>query len=133
MLPKVAHVIIIGLSDEERGKLDDSTRRILCFSDSSWEYKSYGCPTLEEAVTMAKDMARVDMLYIPRETRPDPAAGEKFGIQLDWEIAGELMRNHPSKPVLSYSDPARPKNKLAAAILALWRDRNTATTERLSD
>jgi hypothetical protein len=71
MLPKIAHVIIIGLSAEERGKLDKSTRKILHFSDPSWEYTSYGCSTLEEAVKMAKDMARVDyLLYRARTALP---------------------------------------------------------------
>jgi hypothetical protein len=125
MLPKIAHVIIIGLSEEERGKLDKSTRKILHFSDPAWEYTSYRCSTLEEAATMAKDMARVDIFYIARD-RPFPAPGEKSDFELDYEIVGELMRNHPSKPVVTYPNPAR-QNKLATAIFALWRDRNAAT------
>jgi hypothetical protein len=128
MLPKIAHVIIIGLSAEERGKLDKSTRKILHFSDPSWEYTSYGCSTLEEAVKMAKDMARVDIFYIARE-RPFPAPGEKSRFELDHEIVGELMINHPSKPVVTYPNPAR-QNKLATAIFALWRDRNAATLQK---
>jgi hypothetical protein len=125
MLPKIAHVIIIGLCEEERGKLDESTRRLLHFSDPSWEYTSYGCATLEEAVMMAKDMAQVDILYVARETRPDATAGEN--LRLDYGFARDLLSNHPSKPVLSYPNPARP-NKLATAIFALWRDRNKAAT-----
>jgi hypothetical protein len=125
MLPKIAHVIIIGLSEEERGKLDESTRKILHFSDPCWEYTSYGCSTLEEAVTMAKDLARIDIFYIAREG-PFPAPGGKSRFELDCEILGELMRIHPSKPVVTYPNPAR-QNKLATAIFALWRDRSAVT------
>ena len=39
------------------------------------------------------------------------------------------MRNHPSKPVVTYPNPAR-QNKLATAIFALWRDRNAATLQK---
>jgi len=126
MLPKIAHVIIIGLSEEERSKFDKSTRKILHFSDPSWEYTSYGCSTLEEAATMAKDMARVDIFYIAKGAESESIPYEKFGHELDYEILGEVMRNHPSKPVVSYERPDRP-NKLATAIFALWRDRNAAT------
>jgi hypothetical protein len=39
------------------------------------------------------------------------------------------MINHPSKPVVTYPNPAR-QNKLATAIFALWRDRNAATLQK---
>jgi hypothetical protein len=128
MLPKIAHVIIVGLSEEERGELDRSTRKILHFSDPSWEYTSYGCSTLDEAAKMAKDMTRVDIFYIARE-RPFPLPGEKSRAELDYEILAELMRDHPSKPVVTYPNPAR-QNKLATAIFALWRDRNAAALQK---
>ncbi|KRP84949.1 hypothetical protein AOQ73_40225 [Bradyrhizobium pachyrhizi] len=127
MLPKIAHVIIIGLSEEERGKLDESTRKILHFSDPSWEYKSYGCDTLQEAAAIAKDMARVDIVYVAGGAESESIPYEKFGLELDYEILGELMENHSSKPVVSYARPDRP-NKLATAIFALWRDRSKSTS-----
>ncbi|MGY4475116.1 hypothetical protein [Bradyrhizobium sp. USDA 3364] len=127
MLPKIAHVIIIGLSEAERGKLDESTRKILHYSDPSWEYRSYGCRTLQEAAAIAKDIARVDILYIAERAKSESIPHEKFGHELDYEILGEQMRNHPSKPVVSYARPDRP-NKLATAIFALWRDRSKPTS-----
>lgn len=129
MLPKIAHVIIIGLSEVERGKLDESTRKILHFSDPSWKYTSYGCHTLQEAATMAKGMARVDIFYISKGAESESIPYKKFGHELDFEILGELMENHPSKPVISYERLDRP-NKLATAIIALWRDRNAAARRR---
>ena len=71
MLPKIAHVIIIGLPEEKRGKLDKSTRKILHFSDPSWEYTSYGCSTLEEAATMAKTWQE-SIYSISRGNGPSP-------------------------------------------------------------
>ncbi|MCP4618362.1 MAG: hypothetical protein GY844_18245 [Bradyrhizobium sp.] len=127
MLPKVAHVIIIGLSEEERSQLDQSTRKILQYSDSTWEYSSYGCRTLQEAAAMANDMARVDIFYIAKGAESEGVPGQKFGLEIDHEILGDQMRNHPSKPVVSY-EGAGPSNKLATAILALWRDRNKVAT-----
>lgn len=127
MLPKIAHVIIIGLSEAERGKLDESTRKVLHFSDPCWEYRSYGCDTLQEAAAIAKDIARVDILYIADGARSESIPYEKFGHELDYEILGELMRSHPSKPVVSYARQDRP-NKLATAIFALWRDRSKSTS-----
>ena len=127
MLPKIAHVIIIGLSDAERGELDESTRKALHFSDPSWEYRSYGCRTLQEAAATAKDIARVDIFYVAEGAQSESIPHETFGYELDYEILGELMRNHPSKPVVSYARPDRP-NKLATAIFALWRDRGKSTS-----
>jgi hypothetical protein len=37
---KVAHVIIVGLSEEERQELDKKTLEILRFVDPSWQYHS---------------------------------------------------------------------------------------------
>ncbi|WP_076863327.1 hypothetical protein [Bradyrhizobium mercantei] len=127
MLPKIAHVIIVGFSDAERGKLDETTRKALHFSDPSWEYRSYGCRTLQEAAAIAKDLARVDIFYVAEGAKSQSIPYEKFGHELDYEILGELMRNHPSKPVVSYAGLDRP-NKLAAAIFALWRDRSKSTS-----
>jgi hypothetical protein len=123
MRPKIAHVIIIGLSEEKRGKLDKSTREILHSNDPSWEYTSYGCSTLQEAAAMAKGIARVDMFYIAEGAESESIPYKKHGLEIDHEILGDMMRNHPSKPVVSYERVERP-NKLASAILQLWRDRN---------
>jgi hypothetical protein len=122
MRPNIAHVIIIGLSEEERSKLDESTRKILHDSDPCWEYTSYGCHTLQQAAALAKDTARVDIFYIAEGAESEDVPYERFGLEIDHEILGDLMRNHPSKPVVSYEGPDRP-NKLATAILRLWRDR----------
>ena len=124
---KIAHVIIIGLSEEERNRLDQSTRKILRCSDSSWDYTSYGCHSLREAATMANDMAQVDIFYIAKGAESESISYEKFGLEIDHEILGDRMRNHPSKPVVCYESSDRP-NKLATAILALWRDRNIPAT-----
>lgn len=129
MNPKIAHVIIISRSEEERGRLDESTRKILHFSDPAWEYTSFRCDTLQEAATMAKDMARVDIFYIAQRAKSESIPYEKHGLQLDDEILEELMSDHPSKPVVSYESPDRP-NKLAKAILALWRDRNNGMPDK---
>jgi hypothetical protein len=122
MLPKIAHVVIVGLTDAQRAEFDRKILETLRYVDPVWQYTSYGCATFQEAVAMAKDMERIDIFYIAKDSLPNR------DVMANLEHDGDLLRemeNHPSRPVVTYPNPNRPY-KLAASIMELWRTRNKA-------
>src|SRR3954466_6375354 len=105
MLPKIAHVIVTGLSESRYRELDEMTRVILRHSDPAWEYASSLCESLEAAATKALGMEHIDIIYI----------GTSRGLAEDYRVLKPVWEKHLEMGV-TYPDP--PRNKLAIAIFA---------------
>jgi hypothetical protein len=123
MRPKAAHVIIVGLSEEQRQELDKKTLEILHSSDPSWKYKSDRCDTVDEAFALAAKLKTIDIIYIGDSKETAPAEERMAHVSNLFE---RFFKGAPDKPVISYAyrDDGAPRYKLPAALFALWRDRN---------
>jgi hypothetical protein len=70
MSSKVAHVIIVGLSEEERQEVDKKALEILRFVDANWQYHSHRCDTIDNAFELAEEfrmsISSISAVEIPR-------------------------------------------------------------------
>jgi hypothetical protein len=119
---KVAHVIVVGLNEEERQELDKKTLEILHFVDASWQYHSHRCNTIDKAFELAEKLQNIDVIYIGRRESSITLAAEND------QILGLYARFKGSKqPMISYRYGERVRHKLPVAIMSLWKARNTAS------
>jgi hypothetical protein len=119
MSSKVAHVIIVGLSEEERQELDKKTLEMLLFVDASWQYYSHRCDTIDDAFELAERLENIDMIYIGRRDPSISASAENDHIlELYARFKG------PKQPVISYPYGDGVRQKLPVAIMSLWKDRS---------
>ena len=121
MSEKTAHVVVVGLGDEQYQKLHAKTLTILHGVDQGWQLCSHSCATMDEAFALAAGLKNIDIIYIAR----DDAEPER-------DVGGHTARlilraaEIPNQPVLSYTDAhdGKPRYKLPTVILQLWKDRN---------
>jgi len=125
MSPKVAHVIIVGLSEEERQELDTKTLEILHFVDASWQYHSHRCDTIDNAFEFAEKLQNIDIIYIGRREPSITLAAEND------QIRGLYARfKGPKQPMISYPFGDRIRHKLPVAIMSLWKARSSVPSPR---
>jgi hypothetical protein len=116
---KVAHVIIVGLNEEERQTLDKKTLEILHFVDASWQYHSHPCDTIDNAFELAEKLQNIDIIYIGRREPSITLSAENDHILA---LYARFKGSRP--PVISYPYGDGVRHKLPAAIMSLWKDRN---------
>ena len=128
MRPKAAHVIIVGLNEEQRQQLDKKTLEILHSSDPSWKYKSDRCDTVDEAFALASKVKTIDIIYIDDSKDTAPVEEQLAHVSHLFERFFKCA----DKPVVSYArrDEGAPRYKLPAAIFALWGDRGRAAVRK---
>jgi hypothetical protein len=119
MSPKVAHVVIVGLNEEERQELDKKTLEILRVVDASWQYHSHRCDTIDNAFELAEKSQDIDIIYIGRRESSITLVAENDHIR------GLYARfKGPKQPVIAYPYGDGIRHKLPVAIMSLWKDRN---------
>jgi hypothetical protein len=119
MSPKVAHVIIVGLSEEECQELDKKTIEILRFVDVNWQYHSQRCDTIDDAFELAEALRNIDVIYIGRR---DPSIS--ISAEHDHILGLQTRFKGQKPPTVSYPYGDGIRHKLPVAIMSLWKDRN---------
>jgi hypothetical protein len=119
MTPKIAHVIIVGLNEEERQELDKKTLEILHVVDASWQYRSHRCDTIDNAFEVAEKLQNIDIIYIGRRE-----ASITLTAEHDHIIELHARFKEPKQPIISYPYGDGIRHKLPVAIMSLWKARN---------
>lgn len=126
MSEKAAHVIVVGLSEEERRQLDQKTLEMLHYNDPGWQYQSYWCDTVEQAFKMAAKIKTIDIIYIGRKEQGQSESQHVAHVHSLYSHVADLEK----KPVVSYpygkNEPQR--HKLPVAIFSLWKERNKSAS-----
>jgi hypothetical protein len=122
MSEKVAHVIVVGLSEEERRQLDQKTVEMLRYNDPGWQYQSHWCDTVEQAFKIAAKIKTIDIIYIGREEQGQSASQRAAYVHSLYSHVADLEK----QPVVSfpYGKNTPQRHKLPVAIIALWKQRN---------
>jgi len=100
MSSKVAHVIIVGLNEEERQELD-------------------------KMIELAEKLQNIDIIYIGRREPSITLAAENDQI-----LGLHARFKGPKQPMISYPYGDRIRHKLPVAIMSLWKARSSVPSPR---